>query len=76
MHASAAEIEQLVEAVEAGTLSRERWVHARWSRPRPTPHAIERYAVAVAALGVEVEGTPRVTAGEEAEGWAREWMSR
>lgn len=56
-------------------LLRERWVHARWTRPAPAPHALERYAQAVAPLGVTVEGTPEVLAGEEAEIWAHAWLA-
>ena len=54
---------------------RARWVHARWSRPRPAPHALERYAAALAPLGLAVEGVPEVAAGEEAERWAAEWLT-
>ncbi|HEY6867936.1 MAG TPA: hypothetical protein VI792_11805, partial [Candidatus Eisenbacteria bacterium] len=46
-------------------LLRARWVHARWSRPRPAPHALARYAAALAPLGLAVEGVPRVEAGAE-----------
>jgi len=58
-------------------LRRARWVHARWSRPRPTPPARERYAAALAPIGVEVSGVPAVEVGAEAEAWAtaraRDW---
>ena len=56
-------------------LLRSRWVHARWSRPRPTPHALERYARGLEPLAIPVEGTPEVAAGDEAERWAGEWFS-
>ena len=51
-------------------LRRERWVRARWSRPQPAPPALERYAAAVAPLGLAVERVLRVEPGEEAERWA------
>jgi heptosyltransferase-2 len=58
-------------------LDRARWVHARWSRPRPAPHALDRYAAALAPLGIAVPGHPRVHAGADearrAEGWLSEW---
>lgn len=54
MYASAAEIEQLVEAVEAGTLPRDRWVHgahlafALWHVSRlPLAEATERIRVGI-----------------------------
>jgi heptosyltransferase-2 len=56
-------------------MRRARWVHARWSRPRPVPHATERYAAAVAPLGVVATGSPRVVAGEAAERWAEEHIA-
>ena len=55
-------------------LTRARWVHARWSRPRPAPHALERYAAALAPLAIAAEGVPELEAGEEAERWAAEWL--
>lgn len=55
-------------------LARARWVHARWSGPRAIPRATERYAAALAPLGLAVADTPRVSAGVEAERWADEWM--
>jgi heptosyltransferase-2 len=55
-------------------LGRMRWVRARWTRPRPLPTALERYARALAPIGVEVPGVPRVATGPEAEGWAEEWL--
>lgn len=55
-------------------LLRARWVHARWSRPRAAPHALERYATALRPIGVEPAGTPEVTAGAEAEAWAEAWL--
>jgi heptosyltransferase-2 len=56
-------------------LLRSRWVHARWTRPRPAPHALARYAAALAPIGVAVEGAPAVAAGGEAEQWAAEWLA-
>jgi heptosyltransferase-2 len=49
---------------------RARWVHARWSRPRVLPHAIARYAGALAPLRLEVTGTPRVHVREADAAWA------
>jgi len=57
-------------------LLRARWVHARWSSPRPAPHALERYARTVAPLGVTPAGPPRLTPGGEAEASAAEWFGR
>jgi heptosyltransferase-2 len=56
-------------------LLRARWVHARWSRPPATPRAIDRYAEALAPLGIAAAGAPEVAAGEEAERWAAEWLA-
>jgi len=56
-------------------LWRERWVRARWTRPAPLPHALERYAAALRPLGIRVEEVPRVEAGEEAEAWAASWLA-
>jgi ADP-heptose:LPS heptosyltransferase len=47
-------------------------VHARWTRPRPARHALERYAAALAPLGIAPSGPPRVTVGPDAEAWAAE----
>ena len=55
-------------------LRRERWVRARWTRPRPLPHVLERYARALRPLGLEAPGPPRVAAGHEAEAWAGSWL--
>src|SRR5207247_6299473 len=62
--------------VRSGTwrLRRSRWVHARWSRPRPVPPALERLASALRPLGLRTTELPRVEAGEEAERWAEAWM--
>jgi heptosyltransferase-2 len=51
------------------------WVKARWLRPQPVPHARERYAVALAPLGLTVNEPPRMHAGEHAERWAEAWWS-
>ena len=51
-----------------------RWVHARWTRPRPASHALERYAAALAPVGVRPEGSPHLAVGEEAERWAESWL--
>ncbi|HEY2955387.1 MAG TPA: glycosyltransferase family 9 protein, partial [Candidatus Eisenbacteria bacterium] len=56
-------------------LRRTRWVHARWSRPQPAPHALERYARVLAPLGIAADGVPEVAAGEEAERWAEDWLA-
>jgi heptosyltransferase-2 len=55
---------------------RSRWVHARWTRPRPTPPALERYARALAPLGLTAPGPPRVTVNAESERWAGEWLTQ
>ena len=52
---------------------RERWVRARWTRPRPAPPALERYAAALRPVSVEVVGVPAVEVGPEAEAWAAAW---
>jgi ADP-heptose:LPS heptosyltransferase len=55
-------------------LARERWVRARWTRPTPLPHVLDRYAAVVRPVGVETGGAPHLTVGEAAEAWAeREW---
>jgi heptosyltransferase-2 len=56
-------------------LLRERWVRARWTRPRPAAHATERYAAAVAPLGLAPRGAPSLAAGAEAEAWAGAWLA-
>jgi len=56
-------------------LLRARWVHARWTRPRPADTAVARYAHALAPLGVTPSGPPRMTAGDEAERWAAGWLA-
>lgn len=55
-------------------LLRWRWVRARWTKPSPAPHAIERYAEAIRRIGVDVRGAPRVHVAEGDERWAEEWM--
>lgn len=54
---------------------RERWVRARWSRPAPAPHALERYASALAPLRVAVTRSPRLHASPEAEQWAAAFVA-
>ncbi len=56
-------------------LRRALWVHGRALRPRPVPNALARYAEALAPLGLEVPGVPRVTAGEAAERWAEDRLA-
>lgn len=56
-------------------LLRWRWVHARWTGPRPASHALARYAAAIAPIGLVPDGAPRLTAGDEAETWARGWLA-
>jgi len=46
------------------------WVHARWLRPAAVPRAGERFAAALAPLGLSPAGPPRVAAGPDAERWA------
>ena len=60
----------LVLRVKQRRLERERWVRARWTRPRPLPHVTQRYAEAVAAIGVVPSGPPRVSVPAAAEDWA------
>jgi len=55
-------------------LGRTRWVRARWTRPGPLPHALERYARALRPLGLAVPDAPRVAGDPEAEAWAQEWL--
>jgi len=56
-------------------LLRARWVHARWTRPKPAPHALARYGEALAPLALTTSGPPRVEAGAEAEAWAGDWLA-
>jgi len=60
----------LVLSLKQRRLERERWVRARWTRPRPLPHVTARYAEAVAPIGVVPSGPPRVTVPAAAEDWA------
>lgn len=55
-------------------IRRARWVHARWTSPPPVPHALERHARALRAIGVQPRGAPSVFAGLEAEAWAGDWL--
>jgi ADP-heptose:LPS heptosyltransferase len=52
-----------------------RWVHARWTGPRPASHALARYAAALAPIGVRPDGPPRLVVGDEAERWADAWLA-
>lgn len=56
--------------VAARRLQRMRWVHARWTRPQPLPHTVERYGDTLAALGLEVSRDPEVSVRPEATEWA------
>jgi ADP-heptose:LPS heptosyltransferase len=56
--------------VRSHRIARERWVRARWTRPAPLPHVLERYAAVVRPIDVEPDGPPRLTVGDEAEAWA------
>jgi heptosyltransferase-2 len=58
----------------ASRLGRVRWVRARWTRPGPLPHALERYARALRPLGLASPGAPRVAVDPQAERWAEEWL--
>lgn len=55
-------------------LRRAAQVHARALRPKAPPTALERYAMALAPLGLEVTEAPRVAAPVEAEAWAATWL--
>ncbi|NOT33947.1 MAG: glycosyltransferase family 9 protein [Candidatus Eisenbacteria bacterium] len=57
-------------------LRRGRWVRARWSGPAPVPSALERYAQALASLGVTPTASPRLACGDAAEQWAADWMTQ
>jgi heptosyltransferase-2 len=54
-------------------LRRTLWVKARWLRPKPVPNARERYAAALAPLGLAASEPPALHAGEAAERWASDW---
>ncbi len=58
--------------VASRRVQRMRWVHARWTRPQPLPHTLERYAQTLAALGLDAPGDPRVSIRAEANVWASE----
>jgi heptosyltransferase-2 len=51
-------------------LERERWVRARWTGPKPLPHATARYAEAIAPLGLDPDMPPRVSVPAAAVTWA------
>jgi ADP-heptose:LPS heptosyltransferase len=59
----------------SGRVARERWVHARWTRPRALAHVLDRYAATLQPIHVAAPGTPRLAAGEEAERWGDAWMA-
>jgi len=62
--------------VRSWRLARQRWIRARWTRPAPLPHATERYAAALAPIGVRPDGVPIVHVDAASEAWAREqWSS-
>jgi heptosyltransferase-2 len=50
-------------------------VHARALKPKAPPTALERYARALAPIGLTTAETPRLSVGEEAERWADEWLA-
>jgi lipopolysaccharide heptosyltransferase II len=50
-------------------------VHARALHPKLPPTALERYAAALAPIGLVTSDVPRLTVGEEAERWATEWLA-
>ena len=54
---------------------RARWVHARWTAPPAVPATLERYAAALAPLGLAVNDVPRLAAGADAEAWADAWLT-
>lgn len=56
-------------------VQRERWVRARWTHPAPATHVTLRYAEALAPLGLQITAPPVLSAGSEAETWAREWLA-
>ncbi len=68
---------QKARVLRAGSdrLRRARWVHARWTRPAPAPHALDRYARALAPIGVVPAGPPRMEVTEEARRWAEAWRA-
>ena len=61
--------------VRSYRLRRARWVHARWTRPRPAPHALVRYAQTLAPIGVVPSGVPVMHGGADAEAWADAWLA-
>ena len=57
-------------------VTRERWVRARWTGPKPLPHASERYSATLAPIGLAAPEPPRVHADPASEAWARErWQA-
>ncbi len=61
-------------SVRGERVTRARWVHARWTRPPRPPHAVERYARALAPLGIAVAGAPRMAVSAEDERWAGDFL--
>jgi ADP-heptose:LPS heptosyltransferase len=55
-------------------VGRTRWVRARWTRPGPLPHALERYARALRPIGLASTEAPRVALDPGAEAWGEEWL--
>ena len=56
-------------------LERSLRIHARWlGRPAPAT-VLQRYAMAVAPIGVVADAPPRVHAGVDAEAWAPTWLT-
>lgn len=54
-----------------------RWaqVHARALKPPHPPAVLERHAIALRPLGIAPAGAPHVSAGEQAEAWALDWLA-
>jgi heptosyltransferase-2 len=50
-------------------------VHGRALQPDPPPTALERYAAALAPIGLEAIDPPRLSVDPEAERWADGWLA-
>ncbi|MGH7729666.1 MAG: glycosyltransferase family 9 protein [Candidatus Eiseniibacteriota bacterium] len=50
-------------------------VHARWLGWSAPPTVLARHGRALARLGIEAPGPPRVHAGPDAEAWANAWLA-